>query len=136
MPFYKLENNELLVAPNFVVGPGFELRAETHAEHTYPVDGWYWFDTLDAAMTAMVNINAQTITMRQCRLQLLTVGLLDSVDAAIAAIPDAAQRRAAQIEWEYAAVVERNSDWVQNLAGALGLTDVQLDTLFSEAAKL
>lgn len=136
MPFYKRENNELLVAPDFVVGPGFELRAETHAEHTYPVDGWYWFDTLDAAMTAMVNINAQTITMRQCRLHLLTIGLLDSVDAAIAAIPDAAQRRAAQIEWEYAAVVERNSNWVQNLAGALGLTDVQLDTLFSEAAKL
>lgn len=52
MPFYKRENDELLVAPNFVIGPGFELRAETHADHTYPVEGWYWFDHLDAAMTA------------------------------------------------------------------------------------
>ena len=136
MPFYKRNNEELMSAPSFVVGPGFELRAETHAEHTYPVEGWYWFDNLDAAMAALVNINAQTITMRQCRLQLLAIGLLDSVDAAIAAIPDAAQRRAAQIEWEYAATVERSSAWVQTLAGALGLTAAQLDTLFAEAAKL
>ena len=136
MPFYKRNNDELMVAPNFVVGPGFELRAESHAEHTYPVGGWYWFDNLDAAMTALANANAQTITMRQCRLQLLAIGLLDSVDVAIAAIPDAAQRRTAQIEWEYAATVDRNSAWVQTLASALGLTDAQLDTLFAEAAKL
>lgn len=136
MPFYKRENEELLVAPNFVSGPGFELTAETHAEHTYPVEGWYWFDNLDAAMAALVNINAQTITMRQCRLQLLAIGLLDSVDASIAAIPDAAQRRAAQIEWEYAATVERSSTWVQTLAGALGLNESQLDELFTQAASL
>lgn len=78
----------------------------------------------------------QQITMRQCRLQLLAIGLLDSVDAAIAAIPDAAQRHASQIEWEYAATVERSSAWVQTLAGALGLTAAQIDDLFREAAKL
>ena len=52
MPFYKRENDELLVAPNFVRGPGFELRAESHADHIYPVGGWYWFDTLDDAAYA------------------------------------------------------------------------------------
>lgn len=78
----------------------------------------------------------EQITMRQCRLQLLAGGLLDDVDAAIAAIEDPAQRRTAQIEWEYAATVERGSAWVKNLATALGLTIEQLDSLFVEAAKL
>ena len=53
----------------------------------------------------------QSVTMRQARLALLGAGLLDDVDAALAAIPDATQRRAAQIEWEYAATVERISAW-------------------------
>lgn len=43
--FYKLDGG-LLYGPNFVFGPyqTYELRRETHTEHTYPVDGWYWFD--------------------------------------------------------------------------------------------
>jgi len=77
-----------------------------------------------------------SITMRQCRLQLLTIGMLDDVDAAINAIPDEGQRRAAQIEWEYAAEVWRTSAWVTNLGAALGLTEAQLDDLFIQAATL
>lgn len=78
----------------------------------------------------------QSVTMRQARLALLGAGLLDDVDAAIAAIPDETQRRAAQIEWEYANTLERNSQWVANLASGLGLTDEQLDDLFTTAAAL
>lgn len=77
-----------------------------------------------------------SVTMRQARLALLQLGLLDDVEAAIASIPDEAQRRAAQIEWEYASTVERDSQWVQNLAGAIGLSDEQLDQLFQLAATL
>ena len=77
-----------------------------------------------------------SITMRQARLALLNAGLLDDVDAALAAIPDSALRRAAQIEWEYAATVDRSSPWVSNLASALNLSESQLDHLFVEAAKL
>ena len=76
------------------------------------------------------------ISMRQARLALLEAGLLDQVEAALAAIEDPRLRQRAQIEWEYAATVERSSAWVQTLAGALGLTAAQLDTLFAEAAKL
>ena len=48
--FYKLDG-DLLYAPNFVLGPyqQYELRKETHQEHTYPIDGWYWFDTENEA---------------------------------------------------------------------------------------
>ena len=78
----------------------------------------------------------QSVTMRQARLALLGAGLLDQVDAAIASIPDPVQRRAAQIEWEYAQTVDRNSPFTQQLAAGLGITDAQKDALFKQAAAL
>ena len=77
-----------------------------------------------------------TITMRQARLALLRAGLLDDVDAAIAAIPDETQRHAARIEWEYASIVERNSALIKQLTPALGVTEAQMDELFATAAGL
>lgn len=77
----------------------------------------------------------QSITMRQCRLQLLAIGKLADVDAAIAALPEPA-KSAAQIEWEYAATVERNSPLISQLGPALELDDEQLDALFRQAVTL
>ena len=77
----------------------------------------------------------EVVTMRQCRLQLLAIGKLDDVDAAIAALPSP-QKEAAQIEWEYAATVERDSALVAQLGPALGLDDAALDDLFTQAAAL
>ena len=77
-----------------------------------------------------------SVTMRQARLALLGAGLLDDVDAAIAAIPDPANRKAAEIEWEYATVIERNSPLVQSLAAGLGLTAADIDDLLTLAATL
>ena len=48
--FYKLDG-QLLHAPNFVLNANYELRKQTYTEHTYPTDGWYWFDTLEEAQT-------------------------------------------------------------------------------------
>mgnify|MGYP001196921678 CR=1 FL=1 len=78
----------------------------------------------------------QSVTMRQARLALLGAGLLDDVAAAIAAIPDPVQRKAAEIEWEYAQTVDRNSPFTQQLAAGLNLTAEQLDALFTQAAGL
>ena len=47
--FYKNDNGSLLYAPSFVSGPGFELLAVEHESYTYPVEGWAWFDSLEAA---------------------------------------------------------------------------------------
>jgi hypothetical protein len=49
--FYKLDSgsDELLYAPNAVFAPAFTLTAETAASYTYPLDGWYWFDTEEEA---------------------------------------------------------------------------------------
>ena len=73
----------------------------------------------------------RVVTMRQARLALLAAGLLDSVSTAIAAAGTAAQ-----IEWEYAQEVRRDSGLVPAMAGALGLTDAQIDALFMAASEL
>jgi len=78
----------------------------------------------------------RTVTMRQARLALLSAGLLDDVDEALASIPDEAERRAALIAWEYAAEVERDDHLVQSVAQAIGLSADQLDQLFAAARSL
>ena len=77
-----------------------------------------------------------SVTMRQARLALLGAGLLDDVDAAIAAITDPVQHKAAEIEWEYAQTVNRDSQFTMQLAEGLGLTEEQLNNLFTVASSL
>ena len=76
------------------------------------------------------------ITMRQTRLELLNIGKLNDVDAALASIPNEHQRLSAQIEWEYSAIVERTAPLVQSLTPTLGLTDAEMDDLFRRAVLL
>lgn len=75
------------------------------------------------------------VTMRQARLALLGAGLLDGVDAAIAALPSP-QKEAAKIEWGYSQEVQRHNGFVSVLAPLLSLTEAQIDALFIGAAKL
>ena len=48
--FYKNDNGTLLCGPNFVLNANYELKKETKDDHTYPVDGWYWFDSRQQAL--------------------------------------------------------------------------------------
>lgn len=75
------------------------------------------------------------VDMRQARLALLGAGLLTAVNDALAVMPGI-EGEAARIEWEFAAQVVRESPLVAGLAGALGLTEAQLDALFIAAAAL
>lgn len=98
--------------------------------------GWlYDGQTFNAPPAPPVPV-PDSVTMRQARLALLGIGLLDDVVAAIAAIPDPVQRKAAEIEWEYAQTVDRNSPFTQQMAAGLSLTAEQLDALFTQAAGL
>ena len=47
--FYKLHKDNLLHAPNFVESPTYALYKENKDDYTYPVDGWYWFESLEEA---------------------------------------------------------------------------------------
>lgn len=77
----------------------------------------------------------KVITMRQARLLLHSLGLLNQVQAAIDALPEP-PRVAAQIEWDYSSEVHRNKEFVQMIAQQLDLTDEQVDQMFIEAAQL
>lgn len=70
-----------------------------------------------------------SVSPAQARLALHGAGLLAQVEAIVAAadIPT-------QIAWNNASVIERSSPTVAALAGALALTDAQMDDLFTTAA--
>jgi hypothetical protein len=75
------------------------------------------------------------VTMRQARLALAQENKIQLVEDAIALIPDP-DRTTISIEWEYASTVERLSPWIDIMASALGMTDVEMDALFELAATL
>lgn len=98
--------------------------------------GGEWWQTYSSrAFTAEEVRPGMVVTMRQARLALLNQGLLDSVTAAIAALPEG-EREAAEIQWEYGNDVERLSPLVVALTPALGLTDESMDDLFTLAETL
>jgi hypothetical protein len=76
-----------------------------------------------------------SITMRQAQLALMGAGLLNTVNAAVAAMPGA-QGDAARIEWNASSTVERNKPLVLAMASVLGLTAAQIDALFIAGEKL
>lgn len=76
------------------------------------------------------------VTRRQARQALLLAGLLDSVPAAIAAIPDPVHRGLAQIEWDDSLEFERHRPLLIQLGAALGLDSAALDQLFITAHAL
>lgn len=92
---------------------------------------WQWLMAGNTPEPADQEVAAipSSVTMRQARLALLQAGLLAQVDAAIT-------DPAAKIEWEYAQTVERTSSLTQSMAASLGLTEAQLDQLFSQASTL
>ena len=73
----------------------------------------------------------QVVTRRQALLALLAAGKLDAVDLTIKNAP-----RAVQIAWEAAGTFERTNPLIEALAPTLGLSPVDIDNLFIEAAKL
>lgn len=75
------------------------------------------------------------ISMRQARLALLSNGLLNSVSGVIEGMSEP-EKSEAQIEWEYASEVRRDSKLVKSLSVALGLSDDAVDDLFRAAEKL
>jgi len=49
--FYKNIGNQMICGPNYVLGPyeSYELQRSSKDTYTYPVDGWYWFDSEEEA---------------------------------------------------------------------------------------
>jgi hypothetical protein len=72
-----------------------------------------------------------SISPGQARMALLNAGLLDQVEAAVAAAD-----KATQIAWQYATEIRRTDPLITTLGTALGLTAAQIDALFVAAAAI
>ena len=89
-----------------------------------------WIEDIELKKEYEKSLIPKTITLRQARLYLLSIGLLDDLENIIS------QNRAYQIEWEYANQIERESPLVKILSQALELNDERIDEMFTEASKL
>lgn len=75
------------------------------------------------------------VTMAQARIALTTAGLFNTIDAGLQALPEP-QRTVALIAWEYAPTVSRTGALVTTLSKQFGMTEKQLDDLFTAAAAI
>lgn len=107
--------------------PQPEYDASTHS---LGWDGSNW--TLDELPP--VAPHYAPLSARQLRLGLIAAGIsIASVDAAIAAIEDNADREVALVEWEYASQFERDHHLIEMIGSALGMTVEQIDAAWLAA---
>ena len=85
---------------------------------------------IDSHLSPQVS-KVYSISMRQARLQLLTLNLLDSVNAAMVTMP-----QSASIEWEFSTEVKRDNILVLQVQSALGMSDTDMDLFFVNANNL
>ena len=89
-----------------------------------------WIEDIELKKEYEKSLIPKTITLRQARLYLLSIGLLDDLENIIN------QNRAYQIEWEYANQIEKESPLVSIMGQTLVLTSSDIDNMFMEASKI
>lgn len=97
-------------------------------QQTRPTD-----EEIAAWIAAPPQMVPETVSAAQARLALLAAGLLDPVDAAVAAAVSGGNR-ALGVWFEYATEWRRDSPHIAALGPALGLSSAQIDDLFVAAA--
>lgn len=129
--------NVFLVKPT--EQPAYDPLTQRVEEGTPVNEAGEWVQAWSVVPLSTEELEARvprSVTMRQGRLALLQAGYLAQVDAAIQAIEDPIQKAAAEIEWEYAQTIDRDSTFTQTLAAQLGLTNSELRDLFTLASTL
>lgn len=86
-------------------------------------------NTLKAQAEADQQRLSKKITPRQLRLALLDLGRLDEVETKILLEP-----KTVAIEWGFSGTIRRDSTLIARLTTALGLTETQVDNLFTLAS--
>ena len=78
----------------------------------------------------------ESVTRRQLKEWLIDHNLIDAVEAALNAIPDARQKRLALNWWTESTDFRRDHPLVISLATVLGLSSADIDAAFTAAAQL
>jgi len=115
--------------------PTNQSLTEVEGEHRANWTGYEWVDLPYIAPVEIVPVEPvpESISMRQTRLALLSAGLLEAVEARIAAM-EGMTGQAARIEWEYGSEVRRDSPLLAGITSGMGLTSEQVDDLIRQAA--
>lgn len=104
----------------------------TATEVTIPLVEWFDQQIQEYEQQQLLERRANmSCTPRQANLALLQFGLLDAVEGWLST-----QSRTVQIDWNKATEIKRNWPAINDAAIALGLTDEQLDELFTLAPTL
>lgn len=103
-------------------------KPNTYSIWDEKVQGWIEDEALKKEYEK--SLIPKTLTLRQARLYLLSIELLDDLEKIIN------QNRIYKIEWEYANTIERDSPLVKILGEALKLDDLSIDNIFIEASKI
>jgi len=91
---------------------------------------------VDQSAPDMPPVVPDSVTAAQIRKWLVAHDIsLDSVGAAIAALPDDV-RVNTQIEWEFDPVIHRSSSMLARMAASFGMDSAAIDQAFLEAASL
>lgn len=138
MHYARSENN--IVVQVLRVNPSSICYPE-HAALFRPCDeavqvGWVDDGKTFQPPPATAPVVPAVVSARQAQRALLEAGLLDDVEAAIAAIPEELERRRIQIDWDKAQEFRRDWPTLAMLAAAMQLDEGTLDALFIEAATL
>ncbi|MGB4498879.1 MAG: hypothetical protein WBI40_09275 [Methylococcaceae bacterium] len=108
--------------PNRCIGGAYQYADGVVSVHNQTI--------IDNYLASQIQ-KVDSISMRQARLQLLTMNLLDDVNAQISTLS-----QSAQVEWEYATEVQRDNPLVAQLQSSLAMTDNDMNQFFYEAVQL
>lgn len=124
--------NVIAASPDFAGALiGFDAIVQL-AESDAIAPGWSYDGAEFSAPPPAPPSVPEEVTMRQARLALHAVGLLDAAQAVIDALPEP-QRAAARIEWEYATGVRRDNPLIAVMISAGLATAEDVDALFVAA---
>lgn len=132
-----LEDVDFILRPddNYGLAPAVRARLQAALDAKTLTIGPYVpppAPTIEQVRAAM-----PALTPRQIRLGFVNAGRdLASIDTAIAAIPDATERERAQISWQFATQFVRTDPLVAEVAAALGLSDTDVDSMWTAASAL
>lgn len=130
------------LVPGIQIGLGLDVELHDDGDGSGPYIA-RWRDPREApaaaeieaawpeVQAAQARAALQPLTPRQMRLALLHAGLLDAVEAAVAA-----GSRELAIWWEFSLACERGNPRVAQLAADLGLSPEQVDAIWVTGAQL
>ncbi len=131
--YAKIENGSLVTARVIHDANGTH---DANAETPTTPNGWQLVED-EVTADEIDATGFPTLTRRQLRLALLGLGVTAAtVEAVIAQIPADADREAAMIYWQDTLKYHRAHTLVEQIAGALSITETQLDTAWNQAANL